>query len=357
MKASHVLCCALLALSVIAATARIDSNVVSSEEPRNAEPTKGETGLWCKTCNVFVTVFDKVLMMQQVIDFLDKYFEDHVCHSMPPALVEECMKDVPKVIPAIIRFLESLASSSLCSTLGVCEKSDLRTIAFHEKQMRMNQASNDDMELCDVCHKFTGALEEKVDVLDPSDVMKWKDQLEQTCLQVPEDMREKCKSLVDRYSYLMMYYLVKEKDEGDISKACADLGVCSSAGPTDVPPFQLALVKKMAGVWIGVNEQDNCKKCMEVAKRAEGAVAEPDFEDEFGAYITRVCKYVPPIKEKCTESLKSFSNKFLDSLLKIIAPEAVCTRFGFCGEGDVPDDVQMALDMDFGFNQEIKYVH
>lgn len=70
-----------------------------------------------------------------------------------------------------------------------------------------------------------------------------------------------------------MYYLMKEKSEGNILKICTDINVCQpSSDSLSVPPLPLSLVKQMGRMSLGVNGVDECKKCQVSKPRSQEIV-------------------------------------------------------------------------------------
>lgn len=375
MQFSGALCCLLLAVSFLSTQGFVDPKVSAIQRSRNGaqggqvtqeEGVPQRSDFWCKTCNVFVTVFDKILENREVEDFLIEYFQDHVCPALPEIMVDECLKDTPKFLPVIIHFIESLATARLCGGMGVCASSDSPSMDFLDQhttsyyidlQRRQNALRNQDQSACEMCRKVTKSVDEKLEDTQPDDIMDVKKEIMQSCTELPGKMQTECKNLVERWSYLLVYYLLKEKEDGRIAKACEDLNICPSTELVDVPALPLSLVKKIGLLSSQSNSQDSCGKCMEIATKTEGSVSSKDFEDEIGEYITSVCSYVPPIKERCAETLKSFSDSFFDGLAHIVDPKTACMKLGFCGDGDIPAEIQYYLDENTDLTNHVKAIH
>lgn len=330
--------CAFLVLLAVASVAARGEYDMKANTLRNS-------GAWCKTCNVLVSLVDNIMNNQEVQHFLDEYLEQHVCPLLPVSAQAECVKDIPKFLPMLISFLESLAGAQVCSGMGVCDPHDLQDL-FLREQATLN-AMDVNSQTCEMCHQFAQQLEDQIISVDPETFSQYKTQFEQACTQLPEsDLQAKCKEFVDQYSYLLMYYVMKEKSEGRILRMCEDLHVCSaSMFHARVPALHLRLVAKMGEFWLGVNEADSCERCKEIAKRATGGIISPDFKAEVNAYLENLCSYAPPIKESCTESLTAMADKFLDFMAANLQPEAFCAEAGFCGDGSVSDKMRYALSM------------
>lgn len=49
----------------------------------------------------------------------------------------QCEEELPKIVSAVISFLESLADARLCTGMGVCQPSSLRELFLREKEVTL----------------------------------------------------------------------------------------------------------------------------------------------------------------------------------------------------------------------------
>ncbi|CAD7702419.1 unnamed protein product [Ostreobium quekettii] len=278
----------------------------------------------CKVCGVFVDMIQDALEDPRVEDWLLDVVEHSMCPRLPESLEEKCVENAPTFVPDVIHWLEGITNTALCSDIDVCGPAALDSVVVQEDQ-------DEDFD-CTVCKNLTAIVKKEAGKVQPDTLVDKIEQLKEQCDELGnEGIQDRCKQLIDKYGYMLVYFIEREKDQ-DIDKACADLGMCPMLFKTPViDPIPSDLVKKMMGYRAASNATDKCQRCKAVAQDALDDLANPDTQRAVAAFISKPCTWVPAYEAECTSAMTNITINVLNDIATDTTADEACTNLAFCG--------------------------
>ncbi|CAD7697627.1 unnamed protein product [Ostreobium quekettii] len=278
----------------------------------------------CKACSVFVAVVDDALQDERVDEWLINLVEQRICPHLPQSLQEECVEKAPTFVPAIIKWVEAISNTALCTEINVCGPAGLDNVVVEVGQ-------DEDYE-CTVCKNLTAIVKKEAGRVQPDTLIAKIEQLKEQCEELQdEQMQDRCKQLVDKYGYLLVYFIEREKD-GDVEKTCSDLRLCPA--PNNLPvvdPIPARLVQKMVAYGAS-NDADKCQQCKDKAQDALEDLGNPDTQKDVASYLSRPCAWVPVYSAQCYAAFGNYTVEAMNAIASGLTAEEVCTNLAYCGD-------------------------
>lgn len=316
----------VVALLLIGSACCTVADDLATIQPAGSGVTTTKNTFLCKVCGVFWEVVEDVLGDQKVDEWLIEYVEEKLCPMLPTQEAqEECVEKAPTFVPTIIHWAEGLANGAMCTDAGVCGDDVLYTTTVG---VDLQEDDN-----CQICKKLAAFVKDEVDKLQPDTVVQRINELKEECDRLDGEEAEKCKAIVDKYGYLLLAFIEKEKDT-DIEKACSDIGVCPRlfSGPV-VDPLPVELVSKMAEyAATASNDESACDRCKAITTAAHNDIVNQDTQEAVIAYLSRACAWVPVYTEQCNEAVGNYTIQALDTIAMHLNPDEVCNYLGICNE-------------------------
>lgn len=299
---------------------------LATVQPLSSEAKAVKDTFLCEVCGVFWEVVDDVLGDQEVDDWLIKYVQENMCPKLPTEEAqEECVEKAPTFVPAVIHWVEGVANSTMCTDAGVCGDKVQFTAP-----VEMDQQED---EACLTCKNLTALLKAEAQKVHPETLVQRIEDLKNVCDRLGGDEAQQCKQIVDKYGYLMVYFIEKEKAT-DIEKACSDLGICPRPSSTPViDPLPAELVRQIA-VYASTtsNDESECDDCKDLVTHARDSLREPEIQESVIEYLSRACSWIPMYSDDCKEAVQNYTIQALNTLASRLEPDAVCTVLQACDE-------------------------
>lgn len=187
---------------------------------------------------------------------------------------------------------------------------------------------------CKVCKNLAILAKEAAQKVRPDTLVGRIEELRQMCSRLDnEEAVEQCMQIVDKYGYLLVYFIEKEQHI-DVERACSDIGLCDKLSPEPViDPFPAALVGRMASYGMtSSNDQDDCSNCKAIAGAAHRGVDDPDTMKDVIQYLSRPCRWIPVFGKRCREAVGNFIAKAVHAASGSITPEDACNLLQYCNE-------------------------
>eukprot|EP00803_Ostreobium_quekettii_P010036 evm.model.scf_138.8 EVM.evm.TU.scf_138.8 scf_138:122558-128659(+) len=282
-------------------------------------------GAMCRVCNILVDIVEDAFGDQRLVNWLIKVVENHVCPHLPKRFQEECTEYAPMYVPTVVRWIEEIASTALCMEVGVCESAILDNVAADMGRI-------DDYD-CIVCKNLTSIVDMESGGVQADTLIGRIDQLKEQCKTIDEeDAPDRCKELVNKYGYMLVYFIAREEGS-NVGKTCSDLGICPKVSRTPViDPIPESIVRRMLGYWRASNAEDECQQCKDVAQSALTDFATADAKDEVVAYVASPCSWIAQHATQCLHAIGNYSTEVIDAIVAATTAEDVCTYLQHCGD-------------------------
>jgi len=299
---------------------------LATVQPLSSEAKGVKDTFLCEVCGVFWEVLDDVLGDQEVDDWLIKYVQENMCPKLPTEEAqEECVEKAPTFVPAVIHWVEGLANSTMCTDAGVCGDRVPLTAP-----VEMDQQEDEE---CLICKNLTALLKAEAQKVHTETLVQKIEDLKNVCGRLGGDEAQQCKQIVDKYGYLLVYFIEKEK-AADIEKTCSDLGICPRPSSTPViDPLPAELVRQIAVYAITTsNDEDECDYCKDLMTTVRDSLRDPKTQETDIEYLSRACAWIPIYSEDCREAVRNYTTQALNTIANQLEPDRVCTFLKACGE-------------------------